>query len=223
MFHTLWIIPSTSEGVRMHFSRRQFCTTALSGTCALLAAPLHAREVAANAHFPDTISLDGKSLRLNGAGIRHKAMFDVYAAGMYADRPIATAEQFFANKGPRRFHVIVLRKIGQEFGNAMMKAVRANTDPQELQRQADNFLKMGSVFTSARVLNPGSYFTVDWLPSKKQTVIGFNGKAMETFNDPHFFEILADIWVGQRPVEASLKSALLGKEVADANPFKSGN
>ena len=48
--------------------------------------PAHAAELA-GATLPDTLSTGDKSLKLNGLGLRKKAMFKVYVGGLYLESP----------------------------------------------------------------------------------------------------------------------------------------
>jgi len=52
----------------------------LFSTC--VAASLLGREVA-GVKMPDTVTVEGKTLKLNGMGLRKKVMFKVYVAGLY--------------------------------------------------------------------------------------------------------------------------------------------
>jgi hypothetical protein len=49
----------------------------------------------------DTIDFRGAKLELNGAGVRYKAVFKVYAAGLYLTKKASTAEEVMvARPGP---------------------------------------------------------------------------------------------------------------------------
>ena len=53
---------------------------ALALACGLTSLPARAVEVA-GVNYPPEVDLQGTRLALNGAGIRYKAIFKVYAAG----------------------------------------------------------------------------------------------------------------------------------------------
>ena len=50
------------------------------------ALPAPAKEVA-GVSLPETTTVDGKTLKLNGAGLRKKVVFKVYVAGLYLETP----------------------------------------------------------------------------------------------------------------------------------------
>ncbi|GAB6080352.1 chalcone isomerase family protein [Hydrogenophilus hirschii] len=58
----------------------------------LAAAPAQAEIKLGSATFPESITLDGTPLHLNGAGIRSKVIFHVYAMGLYLPQPVTQAE-----------------------------------------------------------------------------------------------------------------------------------
>ncbi|WP_423790315.1 chalcone isomerase family protein [Listeria monocytogenes] len=52
---------------------------------------------------------------------------------------------------------------------------------------------------------------VDWIPDTG-TVMTFNGKPIgEPMKDIAFYNAVLKIWLGDKPVDGSLKPALLGK------------
>ncbi len=53
-------------------------------------------------------------LQLNGAGVRYKAIFKVYAAGLYLTAKASTPEAVIAAGGARRLQIVMLREIDAE-------------------------------------------------------------------------------------------------------------
>ena len=56
---------------------------ALLAASLLLAAPAYANKDVAGVDVPDTLSVEGKTLQLNGAGIRKKFVVKVYVGALY--------------------------------------------------------------------------------------------------------------------------------------------
>ena len=78
----------------MNVSRR---TVALSVAFALgLAAEAAAAKELAGATMPDTLTVAGKTLKLNGMGLRKKAIFKVYVGGLYLEAPSKDAAAILA-------------------------------------------------------------------------------------------------------------------------------
>ena len=65
----------------------------------------------AGVKLDDTIELRGSKLLLNGAGVRYKAVFKVYTAGLYLGKKADTVEEVLAAAGPKRVTITMLRDI----------------------------------------------------------------------------------------------------------------
>jgi hypothetical protein len=74
-----------------------------------------ARTVAGVA-YPAQAGVGGQTLQLNGAGIRYKAIFKVYTAGLYLEKPAASLQEIAALPGPKRVSVTMLREIDSAEG-----------------------------------------------------------------------------------------------------------
>ena len=81
--------------------------------------------------FDNPIELRGTKLELNGAGIRYKAVFKVYAAGLYLTRKAGTPEEVMAAPGPKRMSITMLREIDSaELGKLFTRGVEDNSPRQ---------------------------------------------------------------------------------------------
>jgi hypothetical protein len=54
--------------------------------------------------FDEAIELQGHRLLLNGAGARYKAVFKVYAMGLYLERRAASVDEVLAAPAPSALH-----------------------------------------------------------------------------------------------------------------------
>src|SRR6266540_7440450 len=79
-------------------------------SCAVAAAVALAGEVA-GVRMPDTITVEGKTLKLNGIGLRKKMMFKVYVAGLYVETPTKSPEAIISSDQARRMDLHVLRSL----------------------------------------------------------------------------------------------------------------
>ena len=180
---------------------------------------LHAQTTdASGVKFDNSLQLGGSRLVLNGAGTRYKAVFKVYAAGLYLNAKAATPEAVLANPGPRRIHIVMLRDIdANELGKLFTRGMEQNSPREEFARSIAGTLKMSEIFSAKKKLVAGESFSVDWLPGTG-TVILVNGKpAAEPVKEPEFYTALMRIWLGPSPADRQLKQALLGQAPA-ANP-----
>lgn len=150
-------------------------------------------------------------LVLNGAGIRYKAIFKVYTAGLYLTKKAATTEAVLATPGPKRLHIVMLREINaSELGKLFTRGMEDNAPRDEFSKSIPGTLKMGELFFVKKKLSAGESFSVDWTPGVG-TVILINGKpSTEPIKEPEFFSALLKIWLGNKPADSMLKDALLG-------------
>jgi hypothetical protein len=160
----------------------------------------------------DTIDVRGTRLQLNGAGVRFKAVFKVYAAGLYLTKKATTPEEALAAPGAKRISITMLREIDSaELGKLFTRSVEDNAPKNEISRLIPGLIRMGQIFSDQKKLFPGENFVIDWIPGTG-TVITVKGKVQgEPFKEQEFFVALMRIWFGPNPADWKLKDALLGK------------
>ena len=171
----------------------------------------------AGVKFPNAMQVGSSKLQLNGAGIRYKVVFKVYAAALYLGDKAATAEAVLASPGPRHLQIVMLREIdANELGKLFTKGMEQNAPREEFSKSIPGILRMSEIFSSRKKLLPGDSFAVEWVPGTG-TVILVNGKpASEPIKEPEFQSALLKIWFGKSPADAQLKEALLGRAPANA-------
>ncbi len=160
----------------------------------------------------DRITLADKPLVLNGAGVRYKAVFKVYTAGLYLSQKADTPEAVLATPGPKRITITMLRDIDSaELGKLFSRGMEDNMDRSAFSRLIPGVLRMSQVFSDHKKLKEGDNFLVDWVPGTG-TVLTIKGKVEgEPFKEPEFFDALVRIWLGPKPADHLLKELLLGK------------
>jgi Chalcone isomerase-like len=166
----------------------------------------------AGAKFPANATLGNTNLQLNGAGVRYKTIFKVYAAGLYLGTKAATPEAAYAAPGAKRVHVAMLRDIdANELGKLFTDGMQKNATREEFGKSIPGTLKLAEMFANKKRLLAGDVFFVDYTPGVG-TVIVINGKpAGEPITEPVFFTSLLKIWLGASPADWQLKDALLGQ------------
>jgi len=183
---------------------------ALASFCTLGASA--AQVDVAGVKLEDGLELRGSKLHLNGAGVRYKAVFKVYTAGLYLGQKAGTPEEVLAATGPKRMTITMLRDIeANELGKLFTRGVEDNSPRSEFAQLVPGLLRMGQMFADQKVLKTGDTFTIDWLPGTG-TVITVRGVAQgEPIKEVAFFNALMRIWLGPAPADWKLKDALLGK------------
>lgn len=167
----------------------------------------------AGVKFDDSINVAGKELKLNGAGLRTKVIFKVYAAGLYLTEKKTAVPDVLATPGPRRVAITMLREVSSEdFGKAFMDGLNNNTEKNERSKILPQTMKFGEVFAQIPALKKGDQLSLDWTPGEG-TQCYLNGKKIgELMPDLAFYNAVLRIWLGDKPVDSSLKPALLGEK-----------
>ena len=173
-------------------------------------APSQAVELA-GVRFEPQVQLGGQTLVLNGAGIRYKAVFKVYAAGLYLSAKAGTPDAVLAAPGAKRIHVVLLRSIdASEFGKILSTGIQNNASREEFLAALPAIHRMGEAASQHKQLVAGDTMTVEWLPGTGTTLY-VKGKAeVGPHKEPAFFNAMAKIWLGKSPADHLLKDALLG-------------
>ena len=166
----------------------------------------------AGVKFEDTIDQRGSKLVLNGAGVRYKAIFKVYSAGVYLPKKTTSPEEALSMPGAKRISITMLRDIdSNELGKLFTRGVEDNAPKTEMSKLIPGLIRMGQVFSDQKKLVAGDSFTFEWVPGTGG-VLTVKGKVQgEPFKEAEFFIALLRIWLGPVPADYKLKEALLGK------------
>lgn len=194
-------------------NRRTTLRTLLAAAVLGIGLPALAAVDVAGVKFDDSISVAGQPLKLNGAGLRTKVFFKVYAAGLYLTDKKTTVAEVLAVPGPRRVAITMLRDVSSEdFGKAFTDGLNANTGKDERTKILPQIMKFGEVFAQTPTLKKGDQLSLDWTPNEG-TQCYLNGKKIgELMPDLAFYNAVLRIWLGDKPADSSLKPALLGEK-----------
>ena len=181
-----------------------------------LALALHASHAApvelAGVKIEDKLDLGGSTLVLNGAGIRYKAIFKVYTAGLYLTRKASTPDTVLATPGAKRLAVTLLRDIdAEELGRLFLRGVSDNTPKNQMAQLLPGLLRISKVFTDQKQLKTGDTFSIDWIPGSGTVMTINNVKQGDPVKEQAFFDALMRIWLGPSPADWKLKELLLGQ------------
>ena len=184
------------------------------GVCAfILAGSAWSQAVTvADVKYEPTQTLGDSTVQLNGAGVRYKAVFKVYTAGLYLEKKASTPQEVASQRGPKRLSITMLREIDStELGKLFSRGMEDNMDRAAFSRIVPGVLRMSQIFSDHKKLQAGDQFMIDWIPGTG-TVITVKGKVQgEPFKEPEFFNALLGSWLGNLPADFKLKDALLGK------------
>ncbi len=185
-------------------------SAAPAASSASIAEPKAVPVVAGGIAFDSDMVLAGKRLHLNGAGVRTKFLFKVYAAGLYLPVTARTPASLFAAPGPKRLKVAFLRELDStSFGKTISQVMSDNLPRDKFGKCIPGILKLGEIFASKKKMLVGEGYTLDEVPGLG-TVVSINGQLVAEISEPEFFNCLMYNYFGDKPADAELKAALLG-------------
>lgn len=160
--------------------------------------------------LPDSIEIDGVALLLNGAGIRTKFIFDVYAGGLYLRSPSHNGAAIIAADTPMlvRMHFIYDGIEPERMQKGWTKGFRRlapNADKKLQQAMA----RFNGLFTVT--VKENDIYDIGWIPGKGLEV-RFNGRVLDVIDNFDLKKVLFTIWFGREPADTDLKEGMLGRK-----------
>jgi hypothetical protein len=153
-----------------------------------------------------------QKLVLNGAGLRKRAFFQVYVIGLYLPEKKASATDAIAAPGPKRVAIHMLRDVNAaDFGGALNDGMKDNVSESEMKALDPRVKQLMAIMGAMNEAKKGMRITLDWTPAGTQMTV--DGKAAGApIAGEDFYRALLKIWLGENPVQADLKKALLGEK-----------
>jgi len=159
--------------------------------------------------LPDHVTVAGKSLVLNGMGVREATIIkiDLYVAGLYLENKSQDGRSILASKGPKRLVLKFVRDVDQEdVQKSLTEGFRRNSASAlpALHERIDRFNAW--IPSMAK----GESLAFSYLPTRGIEV-NVNGSIKGIIAGDDFATALFSIWLGPHPPNPSLKSGLLGR------------
>jgi Chalcone isomerase-like len=173
----------------------------------LFALPAFALDVG-GVKLDEKVSVGGQDLVLNGAGIRTRVVFKVYVASLYVPAKAADLAGVVA-QSPRRIQMNLLRKLSAEqLVDALNDGLKDNNSEADLAAVRPQAEQLSSIMKAFGEVKEGDVVTLDFVDGS--TRIGFDAAVKGSIPGEAFNRALTRIWLGDKPVQADLKRALLG-------------
>lgn len=156
--------------------------------------------------LPDTASVGGAQLTLNGMGLREKYYLDIYVAGLYVASPSSDPQAIInADTAKRMVLQFVYPEIPRErliasFDEDFGRMIGAGA----LQASVEQLKS----WMPARVV-AGDQLAFDYVPGKGTSLL-YNGKNLGTIPGAPFMKLIYTIYLGANPPTEALKRGLLG-------------
>ncbi|GAA3508169.1 chalcone isomerase family protein [Aquimarina addita] len=161
-----------------------------------------------DATLPNTITFSGENLIINGAGLREKFFFDIYAGGLYLKKKsknaseIAAADETMAIKLHILSGMMSKSKMQSALRDGFDKATNYNT--KSLDKRINQFIgymkdeiEVGQIYDLVYIKGKGMVLYKDNI--EKGTIEGLD-----------FKKALFNIWLGKKPADGGLKDEMLG-------------
>ena len=171
-----------------------------------LALPAAAGTVA-GVTLPDKADVDGKSLVLNGMGLRKKAIFKIYVAGLYLPQKEKSAAKVLGADVPRR---MVLHFIYDVSKDQMCEAWHDGLKDNTPNASAEVKKSFDTLCSWMDGVGEGQKLVLTYVPGTGTTV-ELGGKAKGTLPGKATADAILSTWIGQKPGPGEdFKKAVLG-------------
>jgi len=171
-----------------------------AATCNVNAAEL------AGVTLPDTQQVGGKTLVLNGMGIRSKYMVKVYVGGLYLEQKSSDANSIVNSDGPKEILMHFLHGASKsQMTDAFNDGFSDNSPDamKSMKSQIDQFLG------GLDAVKSGDEMVVTYVPGTGSS-LAINGQKKVTVTGSGFATVLFSVWLGPKPPNADLKKGMLG-------------
>jgi hypothetical protein len=161
--------------------------------------------------FAGSAKVGDTALQLNGVGLRSAFIYKVYLAGLYLPKKAASGADVFAQAGPKRLQVrMLMNGPSDEFAKAFTGGIRKRTPADQVAAMEERIATFDRTLRSVGDVKKGDVVNLDYAPAVGLTMT-INGKAFGApVQGADLYAALLNIFVGDRPVDAKMKSGMLG-------------
>ena len=161
--------------------------------------------------FEPTVAIGGQTLNLNGVGLRKRAIFKVYVAGLYVGQKSTAASAIVNDKGARRVSLRMLRDVeAQSFIDSFNEGLKNNTPEAQLTAMKAQVDALVGTLKAIGEAKKGDIINFDYTPDGG-TRITLNGQPKgNPIPGADFFAAVLRIWLGDKPADEALKKGMLG-------------
>lgn len=145
--------------------------------------------------LPDTVDVGGKTLVLNGMGLRTKLVIDVYVAGLYLPQKETAADKILAADTPRRMVMHFLYSVTKkQISEAWTDGLKANVPNASAEVKKD----FETLCTFMESISKGQKLVLTYVPGEG-TRVEMNGKAKGTLAGKATADAILATWIGPKP------------------------
>jgi len=168
---------------------------------------LQAAEVA-GVNLPDSVEVNGKTLQLNGAGVRSKFFFDIYVAALYVAEKTHNPKTVIRQQSLRRVNMTFIYSAVEQkkITDGWVRGFEKNNSKAEMAELADRLARFNSFFTTC---HSGDTVLFDFDEDGRTRVL-FNGGEKGIIDGADFQQALLKVWFEGYPADDDLKEGMLG-------------
>jgi len=182
--------------------------------CVFMSVSLQAR-IISDINIPETTSHSDQStkLRLNGAGIRTKFIFDIYIGSLYLEKKCTTSKAVYQLPGEKRVSMYFLyNEVSRDkLVSGWIEGFKNNHSPAQFKQLEPTLTKFNSFF---KTVKKNDVINFNFIPTTG-TLVYINKNKVGTIEDDDFFNALLKVWLGDKPADTRLKNAMLGIDSED--------
>jgi hypothetical protein len=182
---------------------------AVAATLAFCAGNVFAAEIG-GVKLPDQVTLEGKTLKLNGAGIRAAKIlftFNVYAGGLYLETPGHDGDAIASSDQTKSIEMVFMRDTtAKQMADAIQEGFEKNCAANCAAFKPDVSKLQGML----KDMKKGETMAYHFLSNGVEVMI--RGQKAGTIGDKAFGHQFIRCWIGKNPPNAELKEGLLGKK-----------
>jgi len=159
----------------------------------------------------DSVRVGGARLELNGAGMRTVYIVKAYVAALYVPARSPQPEVLLSQKGPRRLSLTMLADLSSEWVvERFVAALRENCVEHELAKLAPRIERLIDTMLTLGQTRKGERIDIDFAAGA--TSVSVDGHPLgPAIPGEDLFTAILRIFVGERPIDAELKQAMLGR------------
>ncbi len=147
-------------------------------------------------------------VNLFGIGVHQEKRFDIYVGALYAPSTVSSVSEMNDPYMAKRMSLKFISKYSNRKMSRMWKQrIAMNNSKDKWRPMTKEIVQFASIFK--RAMQAGDEINIDYIPSVG-TKVYLNGTEFITIENPEFFELLLNIWIGSVPPTELFKTGISG-------------
>ena len=114
---------------------------------------------------PETLTVRGRRLVLNGAGVRRRGYYKANVVALYLPEKLTTLEAIMRLDGPRRIQIHLLRDFtSSTISRIFLADFKQAATEAEFKSLINEVAEIGAIYANVRKVSQGDVVNIDWQP-----------------------------------------------------------